>query len=109
MRERRRRRPRRRRRRRPLRSFPMIRRPSVSRILFIECSGNGRSAYRAPKADMTAQVVDGLTSQSEWTGVPLATLLREIGARREATWVIAEGGDGSKLVRSIPMQKATDD
>ncbi|HVX41770.1 MAG TPA: sulfite dehydrogenase [Gemmatimonadaceae bacterium] len=83
--------------------------PSVSRVHFLECSGNGRAAYREPKPEMTPQIVDGLTANGEWTGVPLATLLREVGVKREATWFLAEGGDASKLSRSIPIDKAWDD
>jgi sulfane dehydrogenase subunit SoxC len=83
--------------------------PSVTRTHFIECAGNGRAAYRAPKPEMTPQDVDGMTSNCEWTGVPLATLLREVGFSRRARWVLAEGGDADKLARSIPIEKATDD
>ena len=83
--------------------------PSVSRVHFIECSGNGRAAYREPKPDFTPQMVDGLTSNGEWTGVPLGELLREVGVRDGATWFLAEGGDASKLSRSIPMEKAWED
>lgn len=83
--------------------------PSVTRTYFLECSGNGRSAYRSPKRDMTAQVIDGLTSNAEWTGVPLATVLAEAGAKREASWLLAEGGDAGLLSRSVPMEKALDD
>lgn len=83
--------------------------PSVSRIYFLECSGNGRTAYQNPKPDLTPQAIDGLTSNGEWTGVSLATLLREVGAQRGATWFLAEGGDAAKLTRSIPIEKAWDD
>ena len=83
--------------------------PSVSRVHFIECSGNGRNAYRDPRPEMTPQLVDGLTSNGEWTGVPLATLLRESGVRAGAAWLLAEGGDAAKLSRSIPIEKAFDD
>ena len=83
--------------------------PPVSRTCFLECAGNGRAAYRAPKREMTPQDVDGLTGNSEWTGVALATLLREVGARRGAAWMLAEGGDSNKLSRSIPIEKALDD
>jgi sulfane dehydrogenase subunit SoxC len=78
-------------------------------VHFIECAGNGRSAYRTPKPDMTAQQVDGLTSNTEWTGVPLALLLREAGVRAKATWLLAEGGDAAVLSRSVPLAKAMDD
>ena len=83
--------------------------PATTRICSIECSGNGRSAYRAPKREMTAQDVDGLTSNSEWTGVPLSLLLREAGVRANASWILAEGGDAPKLSRSVPLEKAMDD
>ena len=83
--------------------------PSVSRTHFIECAGNGRAAYRTPKPKMTPQDVDGLTSNSEWTGVLVSTLLREAGATNAASWVLAEGGDAAVLSRSIPMVKMLDD
>ncbi len=83
--------------------------PSVTRVHFLECAGNGRAAYRAPKRELTPQLIDGTTSNSEWTGVPLATLLREVGARPDARWVLAEGGDAVLLSRSVPIEKALDD
>ena len=83
--------------------------PSVSRIYFLECSGNGRTAFKTPKPDMTPQQVDGLTSNCEWTGVMLSTLLRECGAQSSAKWLLAEGNDAAKLSRSIPIAKAMDD
>lgn len=83
--------------------------PSETRTCFVECSGNGRSAYRTPKAQMTPQDVDGMTSNSEWTGVLVSTLLREVGAKTSARWVLAEGGDAALLSRSIPMAKMQDD
>ena len=81
--------------------------PAVSRVHFLECSGNfgGRGAA----TDLTPQQIAGLTSTSEWTGVPLATLFREVGARPQATWFLAEGGDAAVLTRSIPVAKALDD
>jgi len=83
--------------------------PSVSRVHFLECSGNGRNGYRDPKPDLSPQMIDGLTSNGEWTGVALATLFREVGVKPRATWFLAEGGDASKLSRSIPIAKAWDD
>ncbi len=83
--------------------------PSVTRTHFIECAGNGRAAYRTPKPDMTPQQVDGMLSNSEWTGVPLATLFREVGVQRTADWFLAEGGDACLLARSIPVRKARED
>jgi sulfane dehydrogenase subunit SoxC len=83
--------------------------PAVSRFHFLECSGNGSPAYRDLRPDLTPQLVDGLTSTSEWTGVPLATLFREVGVRPGAKWFLAEGGDAAVLARSIPIEKAWDD
>ena len=83
--------------------------PQVTRVLFLECSGNGRAAFKNPKPEMTAQAVAGMTSNTEWTGVPLATLFREVASRREARWFLAEGGDACRLTRSVPMEKAWDD
>lgn len=83
--------------------------PQVTRTCFIECSGNSRGAFRDPKPDMTPQQVAGLTSNSEWTGVLLRTLLAEAGATPGASWLLAEGGDASVMTRSIPMAKAMDD
>ena len=83
--------------------------PSVTRAHFIECSGNGGAAYHAPNPNMTPQQVDGLVSNSEWTGVPLATLLHEVGGSHAAKWFLAEGADACLLARSIPIDKAYDD
>jgi sulfane dehydrogenase subunit SoxC len=83
--------------------------PSITRTCFLECSGNGRTAYRSPKRDLTPQLTDGLTSNAEWTGVPLIVLLAEVGVKPGATWLLAEGGDAALLSRSIPMEKASDD
>ena len=83
--------------------------PQVTRTHFIECSGNGRAAYREPKPDLTPQKTSGLTANTEWTGVPLATLFREVGVRSEATWFLAEGADACRMTRSVPVAKAWDD
>jgi len=80
--------------------------PATTRICFIECSGN--LPLRA-KPETTPQFVAGLTSQSEWTGVRLATLFREVGVRPRASWLLAEGSDAAVMTRSIPVDKALDD
>ena len=79
--------------------------PSVSRICFLECAGN----FRSGKEELLAQEVVGLTSQSEWTGVMLSTLFREVGVNPKATWFLAEGGDAAVLTRSVPVSKGWDD
>jgi sulfane dehydrogenase subunit SoxC len=83
--------------------------PSVTRIYFLECSGNGRNAYRSPKREMSPQQIDGMSANAEWTGVRVSTLLAEAGARPSARWVLAEGGDAAVLSRSVPLEKMLDD
>lgn len=79
--------------------------PATSRICFLECSGNlGRG-----REDLSPQFVCGLTSQTEWTGVLLSTMFREVGIQSGATWFLAEGQDAAVMTRSIPMSKAWDD
>ena len=83
--------------------------PAASRLHFLECSGNGAAGYRDIRPDLSPQLLDGLTSTSEWTGVPLATLFREVGVKPGAKWFLAEGGDAAVMTRSIPIEKAWDD
>ncbi len=73
--------------------------PSVSRICFIECSGN---LAREAGEETTPQMLCGLTSQSEWTGVMLSTLMRELKVDPRSSWLLAEGADAAVLTRSIP-------
>jgi sulfane dehydrogenase subunit SoxC len=82
--------------------------PSMSRIMFLECSGNGLTEWSKPTMP-TVQFTHGLTSTSEWTGVPLATILGEAGLRPGARWLLAEGGDAAAMTRSIPIAKALKD
>ncbi|HCE02240.1 MAG TPA: sulfite dehydrogenase [Acidobacteria bacterium] len=79
--------------------------PATSRICFLECSGN----LRRGTPETLPQMVCGLTSQTEWTGVLLSTVLKEVGAQPDATWFLAEGQDAAVMTRSIPMEKAFDD
>ncbi|HUB60538.1 MAG TPA: molybdopterin-dependent oxidoreductase [Puia sp.] len=79
--------------------------PALSRICFIECSGN----FRTGKESLTPQEIAGLTSQSEWTGVRLSTLFREVGVRPKASWFLAEGSDAAVMTRSIPVKKGWQD
>jgi sulfane dehydrogenase subunit SoxC len=82
--------------------------PSASRIMFIECSGNGLTEWSKPTMK-TVQGTHGLTSTSEWTGVPLSTILNEAGVKGGAKWLLAEGGDAAAMTRSIPLEKALKD
>ena len=82
--------------------------PSMSRLMFLECSGNGLTEWAKPTMP-TVQFTHGLTSTSEWTGVPLSTILNEAGVRPGARWLLAEGGDAAMMTRSIPLAKAMKD
>lgn len=86
----------------------ILRFPSVSRICFLECSGNS-VGDQAGNPLPTVQASHGLVSGSEWTGVPLSILLREAGVKPEAKWIIAEGADHCRMARSIPMEKCMGD
>ena len=87
----------------------LLRYPMVSRIHFLECSGNSQLLYQPAPPNLTAGQTHGLVSCSEWTGVPLRILLEEAGVDRSAPWILAEGADAAAMSRSIPMAKAMDD
>jgi sulfane dehydrogenase subunit SoxC len=83
--------------------------PMTSRIHFVECAGNS-GALAAPNAvPGTAQILHGLVSCSEWTGISLAVLLQEAGIDPKAKWILADGADPASVSRSIPLEKAMDD
>src|SRR5213078_4406100 len=78
---------------------------SLTRILVLECGGNSGSEWGATSgADVQRSY--GLVSGSEWTGVALSLLLAEAGAQPRASWVIAEGADACRMMRSIPLATA---
>ncbi len=85
--------------------------PAEAVTRFLECSGNGFRTYRNPEANKeeTPQQVEGLTSTSEWIGVPLKTLFKEVGVLPEAKWFLAEAMDAAVMTRSIPVEKGWDD
>ena len=77
--------------------------PSVSRIHFIECTGNGWENWKKADPNLTVQITHGLMSTNEWTGVPLRYLIERLGKDRRSNWMLAEGGDGAGVDRSIPL------
>ena len=78
--------------------------PSVTRLHFIECAGNGSSPRHGRLIES-----HGMTSCAEWTGVLLSTLLEEAGVQADGTWIVAEGVEEVKGASSLPMAKAMDD
>lgn len=83
--------------------------PLVSRIQFLECSGNSGGLNAPEAAQQAAGALHGLVSCANWTGVPLAILLQEAGVRPEGKWLLAEGADAAGMSRSVPLAKAHDD
>lgn len=83
--------------------------PTESHQYFLECSGNSGRLWADEPIAANLDLTHGLLSGSEWTGVPLATLLDEAGLQPGAKWLIVEGGDSGSLSRSIPLDKALDD
>ena len=81
----------------------LMRLPSVSRFCFIECGANTGMEW-GNVAVPTCQYSHGMISCSEFTGVPLITLLEMVGADlKQGKFVLAEGADGSSMTRTIPM------
>jgi sulfane dehydrogenase subunit SoxC len=78
--------------------------PFVSRVYFVECIGN-----RPNPQGRTVSDTHGRMGCSEWTGVPLSVLLNEVGVKNGAKWIVAEGSDGGKHGKSVPLPKALDD
>ncbi len=95
---------------RPLifRMSDLMRFPQVSRLHFLECSGNTQT-WKPGSPSLTVQDTHGLVSCCEWTGVMLSTVLDEVGIKKEATWLLAESADAAGMDRSVPMAKALDD
>jgi sulfane dehydrogenase subunit SoxC len=86
----------------------LVRYPSVSRMVFVECPANGSTEWRGAQMP-GVQFTHGMIHCCEWTGVKLSTLLAEVGPKRGATWLLVEGGDAGVMARSLPMAKALDD
>jgi sulfane dehydrogenase subunit SoxC len=87
----------------------LLRYPRVSRICFIECSGNSFfNAFPEPN-QMPCGMIHGLVSNTEWSGVPLKLLLEEAGVDPRGQWILAEGADAAGMSRSVPLSKAMDD
>src|SRR5258705_12351695 len=87
--------------------------PSVSRVHFLECQGNSASTIHAtrahPNMGLPVQYIWGMTSCSEWSGVPLSVLLNEAGVQKEGSWLVYEGADAGKFNHTLPLAKAMDD
>ncbi len=87
----------------------LLRYPMESRICFLECGGNSNAGFNKRPIGASAGYFHGLVSCAEWTGVPLAVVLQEVGVDPAAKWLIAEGADAFAMNISVPMEKAMDD
>jgi sulfane dehydrogenase subunit SoxC len=81
----------------------LMRMPSITRTVFIECTGNGWENWKKADPNLTVQNTHGLVSTNEWTGVPLRFLIDLVGKDRRSTWMLAEGADAAGVDRSIPL------
>ena len=82
--------------------------PRVSRIHFIECPANGGPEWRGPQFN-SIQFAKGMMSCAEWTGVYIKDILKDLGLKPNAKWMLAEGSDNSEMGRTVPIDKVLDD
>ncbi len=84
--------------------------PMVTSTHFLECAGNSLfNAIMPDPMQAACDMLHGLLSNSEWTGIPMSVLMDEAGVQPEGRWVVAVGGDGPSLARSIPIEKIMED
>lgn len=82
---------------------------TVSRIQFLECSGNSGGLLADKPVQKRCSEIHGLVSASEWGGVPLSVLLQETGIKPQGKWIVAAGADAAMMSRSVPLEKVLDD
>ena len=87
----------------------LLRYPRRSQTCFIECGGNSNAGWHKTASQSAVGYIHGLVSCSEWGGVPLSVILREVGISQKAKWLIAEGADAFAMNISIPLEIAMRD
>jgi DMSO/TMAO reductase YedYZ molybdopterin-dependent catalytic subunit len=85
-------------------------REAVTRPLTMECAGNGRARLE-PHVVSQPWLLEAVGT-GEWTGVPVADVLREAGVREGAVEVLftgadrgLEGGVEQRYQRSVPLEE----
>ena len=90
--------------------------PSRTVMMTLECAGNSR-IFLSPKVS-GLQWELGAVGNAEWTGVPLAAVLKRAGVKAGAIEVVLEGADNGEIkkepqspgkihfARSLPLAKA---
>jgi DMSO/TMAO reductase YedYZ molybdopterin-dependent catalytic subunit len=87
---------------------------AVTRRMVLECGGNGRAAFSPPARGN--QWTNGGAGCAEWTGVPLADLLKKAGLKPSAKYTahyaadLHLSGDAGKpsISRGVRIEKAVD-
>ena len=87
---------------------------AVTRRMVLECGGNGRAAFSPPARGN--QWTNGGAGCAEWTGVPLADLLKKAGLKPSAKYTahyaadLHLSGDAGKptISRGVRIEKAMD-
>jgi DMSO/TMAO reductase YedYZ molybdopterin-dependent catalytic subunit len=87
----------------------IMRMPSRTITVTLECAGNGRGNYDPPVAGV--QWRKGAVGTARWTGVPLADLLAKADVKRAGTFLWLDGADtplgrAPDFIRSVPLEKA---
>jgi DMSO/TMAO reductase YedYZ molybdopterin-dependent catalytic subunit len=89
--------------------------PAETEVVTLECAGNSRRMFQPPAPG--EQWGFGAVSTAEWTGVPLAEVLRRAGVRPGAREVIFGGADRGTIdgaphqiqfERSLPLADAAE-
>jgi DMSO/TMAO reductase YedYZ molybdopterin-dependent catalytic subunit len=76
---------------------------SQTKVVTLECAGNGRSLFEPPIEGEKWNL--GAVSTAEWTGVPLVEILDRTGMSAGAQEVLFRGTDGGSVVgRSEPIR-----
>jgi sulfite oxidase len=83
--------------------------PEESRVVTLECAGNGRAYYDPPVAGV--QWRKGAVGTARWTGVRLADVLARARVKPAARFVLLDGADAPiaaipDFVRQLPLEKA---
>ena len=93
----------------------LLRLPSRAVICYVECAGNGRAFFNEfmGKVASGTQWRQGAIGVSEWTGVPLGSVLDLARVRRDTPRdilnVLVEGLDSVKVNRPMSLAKALEE
>jgi sulfane dehydrogenase subunit SoxC len=87
----------------------LLRYPMRSHLIFLECGGNSNAGWHSEPIQRPVGAFHGMVSCSEWSGIPLSTLLDEAGVDPSATWAVLEGADAGALNVSLPVAKLRED